>query len=319
MLERKQGPVSGALAASPVRSLLAGGAKGLFKSGQTITPPGERYMGYYEDPGRRYAPAPGPQRSAAERDNDKIGWLVRDIENVFRGRGFELAADYLERYRHGHGGVVQWSWERLVSYDAAKKADAAVTAHYERWFTGGLKDTKVGQAFLNLVDGQSRTEGSLNPDSDGYKRLYWDGTWSFQDHTAGMERLPAPVQAHKKRQADFGFAVGDAAIIGWGEITFTRDGDRILVDGLVDFRFDEPYDYEAGLSGLLILGGTLFDDDLPTVSGSTLKRYADEGPAEVFRTQASILRRVQGVIVLTDGKPDPKRSSFHWQIVSEAG
>lgn len=267
-------------------------------------------MGYYDDPGRRFAP--GPRRTPEERTIDKTLGLVRETETAFRGLGFELAADYLERYRHGVGGIDRWPWARLVSYDAARDADARVAAHFESWFTGGNKDSVWGEPFLNLADGETVTLGDLAADNG----VRFEGEWYFADDTADIGRLPPSAQAHKRKQADFAYALGESVIRGFGEISFTRDKDRILVDGLVDFRFDEPYDYESNLTVFL---GTLFSDDLPTVSGTELRRLAEKGPAKEFRTTAGVLRRVQGVIVLTDGKPDPLRSSFAWQTVSEGG
>jgi hypothetical protein len=37
---------------------------------------------------------------------------------------------------------------------------------------------------------------------------------------------------------------GRAALRGNGDFTFTRHGDKIDFEGLVDHRFDEPYDFE---------------------------------------------------------------------------
>jgi len=106
-------------------------------------------------------------------------------------------------------------------------------------------------------------------------------------------------------------AFGDAAIKGYGNITFTRHGNVIYVAGQVDMRFDERFDFEDefGLTGWL----THLSLRAPDVSARELHELEVHGLAQPFRTQSSKLWLVTGQIVLVGGDPDPSKSKFYWQ------
>lgn len=227
--------------------------------------------------------------------------------------GLDLSADYLQRYREGTGGTDYWSWDRLTTYEAAREADARIHDYFEEWFTGERDDKTVGAPFLDLGDGESITMGALGKDSS----VRWTADWGLPALSMGMSTLdPSPDSEEMQKRLDFGYALGEAAIRSYGRITFTRRGEAIHVEGIVDFRFDEPYDYEPGFLAYLASRTTA---DAPTIGNDAMRRLAETGPARVFRTFARQLRLMEGVIALDGGEPDVERSWFVWKDITPTG
>lgn len=213
--------------------------------------------------------------------------------------GYTHAAEHLAHYRHGKGTRLELPWSVLRSARYLAAAEQRVLQHYEDWFIGALEDSRLGQPFLGLRDGQSIVVGQ-RPHGRPPHGLVWEADVGLQSHGSTIEQ-------------DLNLAIGRSKIQGFGTIRFTRVGQTIKVEGTVDLQLSEIYNFEPGLA---IGWANAVDVDGPDTGSGGLIELARRGIAAPFETYAHQPVAVTGEIVLdADGRPDPERSDFSWQDV----
>ncbi|MEM7314661.1 MAG: hypothetical protein AAF497_16055, partial [Planctomycetota bacterium] len=278
-----------------------------------VIAPSDRAVTALDGNARRHGPdpelarVPYLERLDTERKLNRTLKAVETLVMMAKEEGYVLAADYLQRYVGNEGGVSTLPWLNLRQYEPFQDAENRVRSHYENWFFGKNEDKTVGQPFLSLKKGKTLTLGTDGAGSP----VMWEADWEPWLHDFVVNEIhPADVAT---REQDFMLAFGDAVIKGYGNIDFLRRGDVILVNGFVDMRFDERYDFEddIGLAGF----ATHYTLDTPNVLAHELSNLADHGLAKPFSVQSSQLWAVSGYIKLVDGKPDGSKSNIVWREV----
>ena len=239
---------------------------------------------------------------------DELQNTLDDVETLLgagRDTGHILATEFLQRYISNKGGTYAMPWSLLRGFSFFRSGEKRVQRHYENWFFGDKHDKVFEETFLFLRDGETLKIGTDGTQS----QVHWDAAWKPGLDDLYLDSFEPPDVAQFER--DYIAAFGAAAIKGYGNLSFTRQGDVIHVAGRVDMRFDERYDFEDdfGLVGWV----THLLPTLPGVTASDLRDLELHGLAKPFRVQSSRLWLVTGFITLVDGKPDRSKSQINWQ------
>ncbi len=302
--------------------------------GFDIIPPSERALGELEGNARRHGPDPEVARRTRderlkreqedlrrtldedlERQKDGVrnddvdrGEISRRLERTgeaidamiasWRRDGSVLGAEFLERYRDGVGGVHPISWGKLMTYSKFRYEQEELKGHYLDWVRGELDDD-LWRPFMELSDGES-IRVSTNQDGDPLKlTVNWDPV------TVG-----STFDLNDGKDRDFARAVGQGEIESFGDLTFTRRGEIILVSGTVDMKLNEMFNFEPGILGWL---DSLINSAGPSVSNEDLEEYETLGPAKEFLSTSRKIWQVTGRLVLRDdGTPDLRETVLFW-------
>jgi hypothetical protein len=269
-----------------------------------IVPPSERAMFGLDWNARRHGPDPEDARLARLARLEREARLRRTGEAFdamiasWRRDGSALGAEFLERYRDGIGGTRRIAWSELMTYPKFRREQGRLKGHYLDWIRGTLDD-ELWTPFLELEDGERI-------------RVWTNGGGGLLKLTAKWNpvTIGSALNQNEGKDLDFARAVGQGEIEGFGDLTFTRRGNVIFVSGLVDMRFNEPFNFE---SGILVWIDSTFGTDAPSISNRDAEEYETSGPAREFLTTSRQLWQVTGRIVLREDRtPDTDETVLFW-------
>jgi hypothetical protein len=170
------------------------------------------------------------------------------IERAARHFGMNNAADMFRHYLDRVGGTVSFKPEALRRYPVVQDAERGLQQHFMDWITEPKIENRtvstkggpvvqsvqspwerIGDDLVNMKDGQTITRSS-----------YWDRKFQYPQ----FQFLGEIFKDNPEPDTDLYAFAGAANLRGTGDFTFARHGDKIDFAGLVDHRFDEPYDLE---------------------------------------------------------------------------
>lgn len=154
---------------------------------------------------------------------NRIERTYREMVDKAREDGYDVAADNLERFLAGTGGVKTLSVSWLRDFSAITDA--------ERVNQGRFEHTLTDLAY-ELRDGETRTFTD-----------YWD------------RQLTASTTT------ELDYASGTSTIRSTGTFTLSRSGNIITIEGTVRHHWHDPYDWHAGLAAYIPGFGTISDSD----------------------------------------------------------
>jgi hypothetical protein len=221
------------------------------------------------------APHESLTRSFDERNVERAEAKMRAYVRRFREAGYHTAADHLERYLDRVSGTMLIDRDQARSFAPIQSAEEKNDQRFERSF---LSDTEVGHAkkLRGLKDGESVEI------SDDFAADH--GPFAF----AGQVLDPST--------RDYALAFGSLGVKSYGNFTATRRGDEIHIQGIVDHKIKDPYDFNPG-------GPYSAEPNL-------LERH---GKAKPFERRGLWSRRVNGTIRLEGGElRDPQ---FTWEDI----
>lgn len=154
---------------------------------------------------------------------DQIEQRYRNMIEKARGRGWNIAADNLQRFLDGTGGTktLEVSW--LRGFSAVPAAERANQERFQRSLTK--------QAY-ELTDGETRRFSD-----------YW-----HRQLTGGIT-------------TELFYASGTSTIRSLGNFTLKRDGKVITIEGAVEHHWYDPYDWHADLAAYIPGFGSVSDKD----------------------------------------------------------
>jgi len=241
-----------------------------------------------------------PSHPPRDLSHIRTGDILKSVDSMIsagRRLGLHHAAAHLQRYRDGTGGSVHLPWAVVRDAGYLARAEQRIFEHYENWFTGGLKDSRLGQPFLALRDGESIELGAPRK-GELRNGLVWEADFGLRPIGSRIEQ-------------DLSLAIGEGKMQGFGQLRFSRVGNVINVRGTVDLQLAETYNFEPGFVAGLV---NAFLVDGPDVGNGGLMELARRGVAAPFATNARQRVEVTGHIALDgDGNPDPARSDFVWR------
>jgi hypothetical protein len=226
---------------------------------------------------------------------DETEDLLNQVEGNLRDYGRLTAgesAKALRRYLDKTGGVVRFTPEYLRQFDAVKKPEARIQQHFVDWMTNpkvrketvyvdGLPRTlsvtskweRIGDELLNLRDGETIERSS-----------YWTAPFDWST-LPGMDEL------------DLWGVAGGAQLRGDGNFRFTRRGDKIEFQGLVDHNYRDRYNFESGTEFRTLQLSP------PTFQGEDARQLALHGRAKEFGLQSQWAQLATGTLqIAPDGR-----------------
>jgi hypothetical protein len=202
---------------------------------------------------------------------------VRRIVAEVRAQGYPLTVDNIEYFLDGTGETRYFSPSVLRSRPAVAAADDRLRLHFENWIGGKYRDWPDGVALDNAVatlkDGEAMTLNSG-----------WDARFN-----GGLD--------DEIFNRDFVGAVGASHLHGDGDLTFTRHGDLIEVEGDVLTMWRDPYDWDATKS-VTMPDGRSFPEDLmgTAIPQSLFATLQDHGSARPFAMESQWRQRLKALL-----------------------
>lgn len=190
---------------------------------------------------------------------------MRGKVESWRREGLNDAADNLQRYLDGKGGIVP------LSRDDARKFEHVRDGEEEN------RDRFVNRTFLARRT-SNKSALRLRDMQDGDEINFqdnWDSTFDFSD----------VAYSYLLGDANFALAYGVNNLKSNGEFTAKRQGDRITIEGVVRQTWKEPYDFERGQPG--------------AAEGHTLERH---GKARPYQSIAEWEQPVRAVVRIRNGR-----------------
>ncbi len=154
---------------------------------------------------------------------DRITKTYKEMIKSSRKKGYDVAADNLQRFLDGTGGIKKESSSWLRSFTAITSAQKVNEGRFEK----ALSD-------LALKVGKGKTKTFSD---------YWD------------RQLTASVFT------ELYYASGTSSITSTGTFKLTRVGDKITITGTVTHKWHDPYDWHAGLAAYIPGYGSISDAD----------------------------------------------------------
>lgn len=224
---------------------------------------------------------------------DEYERKYHEIAGFLAESGHETAAKFLDNYLDGDGMEIWLDEYQLKRSPSVAEALERTRGHFENWLQGILHPNdpseELEEVLTGLQDGQTTTVTSG-----------WDGR-IFNDS----------VVANTLDETDAFLALGRSKINGTAEFTFTRRGDEIIFSATVNWKVDETYDFESGISLPIvdpnnILGSIFREGGLMVARMEELIALAKYGRAANFATKAQWSESVVGSMTLAPTERDAK-------------
>ena len=189
-----------------------------------------------EDTLRRYQDHLDEQKERASdvADARRRSWFFIQAASL---SGYDEAVRAHEHYLEGSGEPLIVDSEIVRDYGPVNDAEKDILGHLKNWFRGTLSDSRFGQPWLDLADGERIVVGEESFDRDIVGKLVrWEA--GFDEPTDNYH------PDDKSSEGRMTFNAG--TLESFSQITFERHGDRILVSGLIHFRVADRYDFRDG-------------------------------------------------------------------------
>jgi len=187
-----------------------------------------------------------------------------------------------ERYLDGTGGAVDYDPRWILRHKKLQAAAKSIEGNYRDWIIGDLETDNPSRAIvdrlLTLKSGQSLT--ATEP---------FDGRYKFD--------LPAD------RFSDHRLLLGNGYIRAKGNSSFSRKGSIIEVNGVIENRIRDPFDFEKGRVTRFLPGIEVRHDDMI--------RLEQHGRAKRFMVRSTWRRRIKGRLRIVP-IPGTKSSRLVW-------
>jgi hypothetical protein len=144
---------------------------------------------------------------------------------MWRESGRNTSANHLERFLDGDGSPLAIDREEARSFAPIRDAERKNEWRLERSFLLGGEHAHA-EKLADLKDGETIEF------RDDFKVDYGPGSFASQ--------------ALDPKTTDFATAFGRLGFKSDGNVTATRRGDTIEIDGTVNHRFDDRYDFNPG-------------------------------------------------------------------------
>jgi len=187
-----------------------------------------------------------------------------------------------ERYLDGTGGAVDYDPRWILRHKRLKAAANSIERNYQNWIVGDLKTDDPSRAIadrlLTLRSGQSITV-----------KEPFDGRYKFE--------LP------EDRFSDHRLLLGNGFIRATGNFTFSRKGSTIEINGVIENRIRDPFDFTKGRVTRFLPGVEVRHDDMI--------RLEQHGRAKRFMVRSTWRRRIEGRLRIVP-IPGTKSSRLVW-------
>ncbi|MDA0219248.1 MAG: hypothetical protein O3B22_06645 [Proteobacteria bacterium] len=180
---------------------------------------------------------PGPDRDKARRALKSVGTLL----GTFQNRGWATAAQLLQHFVEGSGTPVTVEPSYLANYGPVQDSGDTVVGYFRDWLLGARPDSQFGSPILSMRDGERIVIGgdASGPSEDLTERMHWDAAFRGVGDEVTSLKLGNIADWIGEQQA----SIGGGTTTGYGYLVLERRGDEIAVEGFIDFRITDRYDF----------------------------------------------------------------------------
>ena len=154
---------------------------------------------------------------------DEIVERYDQMIQTARDKGYNVAADNLQRFLDGTGGTVDIDSQWLKTFSSVLKAQNTNIKRFEK---------QLELIAHELEDGETRVFTD-----------YWDSQQTASIFT------------------ELYYASGTFTITSTGDFILSRDGNKVIIEGKVSHRWWDPYDWHPGLGAFIPGFGAVSDRD----------------------------------------------------------
>ncbi|MEM7124170.1 MAG: hypothetical protein AAF563_23025 [Pseudomonadota bacterium] len=188
-----------------------------------------------EDTLRRYQDHLDEQKERANdvADARRRSWVFIQSASA---SGYDEAARAHEHYLEGSGEPLIVDSEIVRSYGPVNDAEKDILTHLKDWLRGTLSDSRFGQPWLDLANGERTIVGKESFDADRVGGLVnWNTTFDGPNSKLDPEFW-----------TDARMTFNSGTLDSFSQLVFERHGTRIKVNGFVNLRVSDRYDFEDG-------------------------------------------------------------------------
>lgn len=228
---------------------------------------------------------------------DRLEEKFREFPSKARRFGAEFAAENMEFYLSGKGGIKWIPKSRIRSFWTVKESEAK---NIQRFINDFLaledmkdidEDKREGESYVfskirQLKDGESILIKRRN--QPGEKALAGDPVW---DRGVILSGWPTPT---KLADSDLFYGSGDSHIHSEGEFLVKREGNVVKIEGTVKHEWRDDYNWNENQSARIPGVG-----HIPDSEGQALE---DHGRGKSFKLRSTWSQKVTGTLELRNGK-----------------
>jgi hypothetical protein len=217
------------------------------------------------------------------------------VAEIERRNGGETPARLIEHYLAGTGEPITLSAMEMLSWPAVANAVEKIQQHFVVWMVGG-EDERNDHIDQVLRDFLLAAE-------DGAEIKYathWDGRIFGRGLVGIAQGILGSLTADDPKAGLVPLAVlGGSVLGGNGKFIFRKQGDRLIFQGEVAYRFDEDFDFELDVPIPPVPDAARLETVIVSPSEALdLERYRGARP---FKTHSSWSQLVEGSLVFRNG------------------
>lgn len=167
---------------------------------------------------------------------DNVEKKLEEMKKNDKVKGWNVAFDNLYRFRKGVGGTKTLDAAWLKSFEAVTDAMKDIQEHFEDAFNAIANDMKDNQVISG--DGHGKEKGN---------QFWWEG---FID------------PPYKRTRNELSFACGASTLTGLGTIKLKKEGSTVIIGGVVEYKFHDPYDWHGGNTVPISWTELFYDSDM---------------------------------------------------------
>ena len=216
------------------------------------------------------------EERALNRSESRYRSMIRYADAV----GYDLARDNLEYWFSKKGGTRRSPSEQMRSYAAIQKAERINRERFDQdWLRPASKPHQALMEVLNNLEEGTSIIVKRESKRDA-KVVLGEPRWDREVKGAWL--------------SDLFYGSGNSELSSSGYFKLTRRGNTIYVEGVVEHRWNDTYDWHKGLVAWIPVLGTLKDADA--------KKLEDAGRAKGFKMESVWTQRVTGTVQIVNGQ-----------------
>jgi hypothetical protein len=189
---------------------------------------------------------------ALKKKLDDVEAEMNDMIGDARFYDLNYTADAMKHYLGRCGSFFPFPSADLHRFDTVAASEAEMRDYFRKW----MVEPKVRRRTV-YVDGLPKTETVTNPlarisedllairDEESMQRnTYWTSLFEYPSTLQQVGGAALGAAGLATPEADLAGSAGAAQLRGAGDFAFKRDGDEIGFEGLVDYIYDDRYDFE---------------------------------------------------------------------------
>lgn len=218
----------------------------------------------------------------------------------------------MEHYLNGDGSPKRLPARWVRDYAGTMIGEMKSMRHYEEWLTGA-RDKNLG-TLSNVINAHQGEE------SWTIQAMAWDGGGADDSDALLLEKIrrktmeiEGPPAQYPGASSDQYFTLGDMTVKGNGPLQFRRQGNKIIVEGNIQFYVFDVYDFskKGWLTGYQPMAPD-FDKIPPWIDRNDITHLEKQGGAARFNIESDRWGRKFTATLLLDENGNATLETMNW-------